>query len=82
MAKILYTNGEIKNVENNELTIEFMQKVVGGYIEIVPVSNGEYIICNEDGKLTGLPINQKASNIYQIGIIAGDVIFAKKNEIR
>lgn len=43
-------------------TLKNLQKTVGGFIEAVtidnPVTVGQFvIICNEDGKLMGLPIN-------------------------
>ena len=35
------------------------QKVVGGYIEVVaPYSDGVVFVCNEEGKLKGLPLNR------------------------
>ena len=40
-------------------TLESFQKAVGGYIECVPVGYGSglVLICNEEGKLRGLPFN-------------------------
>jgi len=40
-----------------ENTLEAMQALVGGYIEVVPWTIPEpfVIICNEEGALTGLP---------------------------
>lgn len=35
-------------------TLETMQKIVGGYIETVTLSNGIVLICNEEGRLKGL----------------------------
>lgn len=40
-------------------TLEGMQSVVGGYIEAVyPFAEEVAIVCNEEGKLTGLPLNR------------------------
>lgn len=39
----------------NEL--EPLQSLVGGYIEALPVSEKLLILCNEEGKLMGLPYN-------------------------
>ena len=39
----------------NEL--ESLQKIVGGYIEVVTTADDLGIICNEEGKLKGLPYN-------------------------
>lgn len=35
------------------------QKLVGGYIEIIaPFSDGVVLVCNEEGKINGLPLNR------------------------
>ena len=41
-------------------SLESMQKLVGGYIEaIYPFEDGEIcLVCNEEGKLEGLPLNR------------------------
>jgi len=48
----------IENVANN---LKGMQALVGGSIEVVLISEGNesslYMVCNEEGKLSGLPIN-------------------------
>lgn len=38
-------------------TLEAMQSIVGGYIEIVGFTEGNVIVCNEEGRLLGLPEN-------------------------
>lgn len=38
-------------------TLENLQRTVGGYIETVTISTDAVIICNEEGKLLGLPHN-------------------------
>ena len=45
-------------------TLRDMQEFVDGRIEIVYLSNGDHLIINEEGLLDGLPINQKATNIW------------------
>lgn len=46
-----------KEVEvENEL--HTLQQIVGGYIEVRPYVAGSKIICNEEGKLLGLPLNR------------------------
>ena len=40
-------------------TLEDLQKAVGGYIEVIhPFDDSACIICNEEGKLNGLPLNR------------------------
>ena len=55
-------------------TLEAMQKVVGGYIEVVyPFDDHVALVCNEEGKLSGLPLNRAlyAENGEVYDIIAG-----------
>ena len=54
---------------NDELSV--YQEIVGGYIEVFPLWNNILCVCNEEGKLKGLPLNFK----YRNDIICGDVIF-------
>lgn len=46
--------GRYEEIENS---LEAMQKVVGGYIETIPVSGKTILVCNEEGKLKGLEPN-------------------------
>ncbi len=52
-------------------TLEAMQELVGGYIQaIYPFSDEMALVCNEEGKLAGLPLNRalrdEAGEIYDI----------------
>lgn len=38
-------------------SLENLQKFVGGYIETVTIAEDVVIVCNEEGKLRGLPYN-------------------------
>lgn len=57
-------------------TLEAQQKIVGGYIEGVSLAPGLMLICNEEGKLTGLPPNRRIGN----DIIAGDFFICRVDE--
>lgn len=49
--------------------LESMQAVVGGYIEaIYPYDDSVALVCNEEGKINGLPLNRK---LEDYDIIAG-----------
>jgi len=48
-------SGEMRSIDDS---LEAMQAVVGGYIEQVVFAHGLVIICNEEGKLHGLPPNR------------------------
>lgn len=42
-----------------EPTLKAMQEVVGGYIEaLYPFEESVALVCNEEGKLLGLPLNR------------------------
>lgn len=81
MAKVIRVNGEIEELEDTSL--ESLQKTVGGFIEIVPIKNGKYLVCNEEGKLQGLVLNEKATEIYESSYdcIVGDAVLCNQNEI-
>lgn len=61
-------------------TLEAMQKLVGGYIEeYMPFEDEVAIVCNEEGKMNGLPLNRAIyaeGSKEMIEIIAGDFFIA------
>lgn len=52
-------------------TLENIQELVGGYFECFPVFENVLCVCNEEGKLLGLPQNFRMYN----DVIVGDVFF-------
>ena len=52
-----------------EYTLQALQKAVGGYIETVTIAEDLVIICNEEGRLKGLPYNCEAAGINFVGNI-------------
>lgn len=75
---IMCRAGEIAEVAKIEHSLEGLQKAVGGYIEeYFPFQKDPAaIICNENGKLDGLPLNRavydKEGNIMDV--ICGDFL--------
>ena len=65
-----------KNPEVVEIVddLKTYQEIVGGHIEVFPFWEGILCICNEEGKLKGLPPNFRCCN----DIICGDVIFVSE----
>ena len=74
MALILRSDGseeEVSPASGKTFSLEELQKIVGegtdegrGYIEIVPCKDRKHIlVLNEEGKLLGLPINARASEL-------------------
>lgn len=46
--------GHVYRIKNE---LSDLQNLVGGYIETLPISDNTVIICNEEGKIMGLPHN-------------------------
>ncbi len=57
---------EVVTVENS---LHTFQKMVGGYIEVIDVSNTVCIIVNEEGKLKGLTPNRRFNGDILVGTI-------------
>ena len=54
MAKIFFTDGSEKEVSpknGSDFSLEEMQGIVGGYIQMLYLDNGELMVVNEEGKL-------------------------------
>ena len=58
---IVEPNEHPKLVEIED-TLEVEQEIVGGYLEELQISDTASIICNEEGKLRGLPANRRYGN--------------------
>ena len=91
MATIYKTSGEvieIKPKNGTDFSLSELQAIVSGYIEIVDLFNGKIMVVNEEGKLIGLGINHKATEIYNeafpmiFDVIAGDALVCNKSQIK
>lgn len=79
---IIKINGDVETTDiTQQPGLEALQQAVGGYIEIVPgitSYDGEEAVafCNEEGKINRLPINQKATRIWNeaFGEPVGDIL--------
>lgn len=83
MAQIIKTTGEIIDTEpsnGTDFSLTELQAVVGGFIEVVHLPDGRLMVVNDEGKLNGLPVNPKASELYP-DIIVGDVLVCEHYEI-
>lgn len=88
MAQIIYTNGKTTDVypkNGTDFSLEELQAVVGGYIELVFLGD-KILVANEEGKLYGLPLNTKATEIIRNygynDTIVGNVVYCEKKQIR
>ena len=73
MASILSTDGTMAPF-HGELTLEPLQAVVGGLIDVVVLSDGRGLVINDEGKLLGLALNPEATRLAQDVLFAHDVI--------
>ena len=80
MAKVYKADGTVEELDipsGQELGYEICSSLVGGMIQVLPTPEGsEYdtLVCNEEGKLKGLPINEKATNEFRSVLLPGDVL--------
>ena len=70
---------EVKAFPSPEMPLEWLQKSVDGWIEIVRgvgLPDGGLLVVNEEGLLRGLPFNPVASFLYSAGNapIVGDAV--------
>lgn len=90
MGKIYKTDGTITTVEpknGTDYSLEELQEIVGGYIEVLPLNEDEIMVLNEEGKILGLDLNDNATElISEAGMwddfIVGDVLVCKTDEVR
>lgn len=89
MGKVIKSDGttvELLPKNGTDYTLDEMQEVVGGLIEIIPCfDETKVMVINEEGKLLGLPYNEKATLLAKIAwwdSIVGDVLICDNNEIK
>jgi hypothetical protein len=73
---LVYRPGQPGTVEQQLNDLETQQALVGGYIESVPLGDGVYLTCNEEGKLNGLEPNFALPG----DIIVGTAFFCRVDE--
>lgn len=59
--------GKIPEIVILSNTLKALQAAVGGYIEVVGLDHDSVLICNEEGKLMGLPGNRRLGNDIIVG---------------
>lgn len=89
MALIYKANGEREEVSpdnGKDFKLEQLQKIVGGYIDMLGIGGDEIMVFNDEGKLMELPLNKEATKLFQKefqtdDFIVGDVLICKDDEI-
>jgi len=87
-AGVLFlADGGIKEIifEGLHVTLEEMQKCVGGYVEFVYLEDDLVLVVNEEGLINNLPHNEIATKILSLegkANIVGDVLLIGTNFIK
>lgn len=85
MAKIIKADGsmvEIQPRNGRYFKLRELQKIVGGYIEILTLNGNEIMVVNEEGKIHDLPLNLQATELFGLDVIVGDVLVCNDNEVK
>lgn len=84
MATVIKVDGSEEPLA--DCSLASLQKVVGGYIEIVETNDGRLVVLDEEGKLKRKPVNAKATALTRgvvdvFDLVVGDVVIASHSEI-
>lgn len=71
---------EVEPQNGYNFSLEELQNIVGGYIEIVRLPNDQIMVVNEEGHLLGLDFNHRAT-IISHQLIIGDVLVCHSNQV-
>lgn len=88
---IIKTDGElVKYAPHSGAHYELgeLQSIVGGQIQAIDLHDGRFLVCNEEGKLNGLPYNSTATDIaqdsnaiFENDYIVGDAIIINEEDL-
>ncbi len=90
MSTHLKADGQMIPVAPNNgkaFDLDELQQMVGGYIEVIGLPDGKSLVINEEGKLTGLPMNVNATRVFEAvfgagsDVIVGDAVLVEKGQI-
>lgn len=88
---ILYkADGDVERVcpENDtDYQLNELQRFVGGYVEFCYGDDGRMLVVDEEGKLKGKQINERATqwyrtHVYRNDYIVGDALLCKKERVK
>lgn len=91
MAEIIKTDGTCQTVQpanGTDFTLEEMQAIVGGNIELAFLNDTEIMVVNEEGKIDGLDYNHAATLEFRNNhpgsddYIVGNVLVCNNMQIR
>lgn len=83
------TRREVKPADGQYFSLEEMQQIVGGFIQILPLNGEMYLVVNENGKIQHppLPVNPSATLftrnlIAHDDMIVGDVLICSEEYLQ
>lgn len=89
MAYIINTDETITNVtpaNGTDFTLDELNAIVDGFIEILYIDDNQIMVVNEEGKLNGLDLNTRATRlIREAGIndfIAGRALVCDTKQVK
>lgn len=90
MAYIIKTTGEAIETQpknGTDFSLEELQTIVGGYIEVISLHDGRLIVCDEQGKCKGKDRNHTATDIFHSvfrnnDFMVGDVLVCREDQIK
>lgn len=85
-AQIIPVEGPIREAvpkNGKDFKYDELNKIVGGYIEIVYLPRNKIMVLNEEGKLLNLPINEAATLRFnqERDYIVGDVLVCDREMV-
>ena len=75
---LLVEQPEYREISNKRPTLEQMQKMVGGTVELITLADGRQVFCDEDGLSKELPINGRASVVVGDGLLSENKVETSK----
>jgi len=79
---IIKTDGTIETEEREEpFTLNELQKIINGYIEIIKMHDGRIMVVDEEGLIKKLPYNEEATSMIQTATIYGDALVCDSNMV-
>lgn len=70
MKVVVMKPDALPDVQDIPNTLKALQELVGGYIEVVTLGEDVAVVCNENGRLLGLPYCATLGDVQFVGDIA------------
>lgn len=88
-GRILYVDGREEFIEpknGTDFSLEELNTIVDGYIQVVWLKDGRIMVINEEGKIHRLPVNVKATFIVNgegiADTIVGNVLVCNQSMVK